>query len=1295
MSLAGTQGQESQRAGSSRPPYRGMFRAPSEPMLGGYAAINLSSSMCLQMCAVELGIAQALPGGTFSASGQALHWIRAVLTSDGSREYKVDGKARTGQQVSYGKFSRLYVQAFLHAHHLYWDSDSCVIRQAQVTRLADKNDHHEIANVISGASGMLRWNIEAAKAKEEIKASQKALQDIRRNLEKLVSFYFADGNFIQNAVHKSRVVFQQEHGVEVGAEMIQRNALAMRLEVDIEDKAEHLSELLRKNIASLQQAIIQARDKRIEMQRTIKDKEGECITEEGRERQLVNILSEKVDRVSDQQTKCARIRKDLTEVNEEIKWQQGQLERVEKLQKKAHLCVEQVGSFTCAEGELLAKMAQQEQVLMEHLSDAQNADDVSSLEERVELAELQVLSEEEEMSKVSAQLEKTLQALKEMELKHDRHLSLCQEAQVRVSKALQDIQDIRVETGLSEGCLLEENILCQIDSCSSKACEAQSKLAFLQRLGYAFLPGQSAPLQLHQCFRFRPQQEMLYTGRDMESSTENIGVLVHKPLIRALSMIAGSALTVIICSTQLDASKLLDDPCALSTFCSRSSAGSINQATPSSVRIWPLDLIRSSDRKAQLQHAVRALRKGLQAWIPLDLIAATSEQYVPALHRAFGNMLIAADDAAAAQLSAELGQSCVTIEGLVSRPGAISGGWLGEGLSQSEMLMLRKLDYQAAEEDLEEAQASLERWRAVYDRVQDAESCLHEGKASLDISKYECEQAIEQLTAAQQKVRNLEAEAENLSATLNTSRQELTLSRQSLMEAKSSNKECLKQGTTLMENRRAEAGALLENLRSQLSEVKDGKEDAEAGLEEIACVFKCLCAESKNALKKKGEVTESCISVEAKADSAVQCSLNVEDSFQSVPLQKRLDLHVQQMTERLLISEENRKELMIGLEAEQDRGRTAVRDKDAALHEIEALRCRQNEFSHQISALNDILKTVEAEKCILEERKEYYETVFKRTLNTYPFLQRRNPHPSAGPASDALGNLADRQSDMRGQGLGEEGEEVQRMPEQAREIESMLKLLVTLQAQRLRLRTVCQLSDAEEVLHRDRVKLCEVLKQRLHDLKSAVEALESGLATAKQQVIKANEDTYKRVAARFSMLCSMLLPSMRITLEKSTDHAHEGLSLNFSRNLGEACLVKGNVDTGKVATGSLEQLSGGQRSLVSIALLMSAAQEGSHSTVMLLDEADAALDEHNQSSLAALLKHVSHGAGAQIICVSHNRAFQRDCDTTVHITRSDTGESSVIEESGMPLGPADAYVMNKCKKTANHPTKKKKIKGNK
>ncbi len=115
-------------------------------------------------------------------------------------------------------------------------------------------------------------------------------------------------------------------------------------------------------------------------------------------------------------------------------------------------------------------------------------------------------------------------------------------------------------------------------------------------------------------------------------------------------------------------------------------------------------------------------------------------------------------------------------------------------------------------------------------------------------------------------------------------------------------------------------------------------------------------------------------------------------------------------------------------------------------------------------------------------------------------------------------------------------------------------------------------------------------------------------------MLASNELVFARVASKFRSLCGSLLPSMTLTLSKTKGCASEGLAIHFTRATGGAGERPGDAaaDSSPYSSSSLEQLSGGQRTLVSLALLLSAAHEGAHSSVLLLDEVDAALDEHIQ-----------------------------------------------------------------------------------
>ncbi len=104
------------------------------------------------------------------------------------------------------------------------------------------------------------------------------------------------------------------------------------------------------------------------------------------------------------------------------------------------------------------------------------------------------------------------------------------------------------------------------------------------------------------------------------------------------------------------------------------------------------------------------------------------------------------------------------------------------------------------------------------------------------------------------------------------------------------------------------------------------------------------------------------------------------------------------------------------------------------------------------------------------------------------------------------------------------------------------------------------------------------------------------------------------VAERFKALCAMMMPSMICSLVKVHECASKGLVIN--------CSMQGAAIQTIPTSGSLEQLSGGQRTLASLALLLATAQHGNPSSILLLDEVDAALDERNQASFVNMSPHL-------------------------------------------------------------------------
>lgn len=110
--------------------------------------------------------------------------------------------------------------------------------------------------------------------------------------------------------------------------------------------------------------------------------------------------------------------------------------------------------------------------------------------------------------------------------------------------------------------------------------------------------------------------------------------------------------------------------------------------------------------------------------------------------------------------------------------------------------------------------------------------------------------------------------------------------------------------------------------------------------------------------------------------------------------------------------------------------------------------------------------------------------------------------------------------------------------------------------------------------------------------------------------------------------------------------------------------------TGKVITGiditatppgkkvsSINMLSGGERSLASIALIC-AIISNNPSPFVVLDEVDAALDEANSQRFSKILEELSHKT--QFIVITHNRATMQRSSILYGVTMGDDGVSKLI-----------------------------------
>ena len=103
--------------------------------------------------------------------------------------------------------------------------------------------------------------------------------------------------------------------------------------------------------------------------------------------------------------------------------------------------------------------------------------------------------------------------------------------------------------------------------------------------------------------------------------------------------------------------------------------------------------------------------------------------------------------------------------------------------------------------------------------------------------------------------------------------------------------------------------------------------------------------------------------------------------------------------------------------------------------------------------------------------------------------------------------------------------------------------------------------------------------------------------------------------------------------------------------------VEINLDLPRKKIKSLEMLSGGEKSLVSIAALF-ALVSVSPPPFLVLDEIDAALDEVNSKRFAELIKKFSKDT--QFLIITHNRVTMEALDALYGVTMGDDGVSKIL-----------------------------------
>ena len=196
------------------------------------------------------------------------------------------------------------------------------------------------------------------------------------------------------------------------------------------------------------------------------------------------------------------------------------------------------------------------------------------------------------------------------------------------------------------------------------------------------------------------------------------------------------------------------------------------------------------------------------------------------------------------------------------------------------------------------------------------------------------------------------------------------------------------------------------------------------------------------------------------------------------------------------------------------------------------------------------------------------------------------------------------------------------------------------------------------------------LARELEDLNRGVDSLKGLISDLKETLDKEFKTGIEKINKQFQEFFALMFgggsASLAITVENKklnllaneTDELLEGVEIE--NNEEEIPFEKGieiSVNLPKKKVKDLHMLSGGERSLVSIALLFAISQVNPP-PFLVLDETDAALDEANSRKYASMLENLSKYS--QLIVVTHNRETMSRAHVLYGVTMGADGTSKLL-----------------------------------
>ncbi len=207
------------------------------------------------------------------------------------------------------------------------------------------------------------------------------------------------------------------------------------------------------------------------------------------------------------------------------------------------------------------------------------------------------------------------------------------------------------------------------------------------------------------------------------------------------------------------------------------------------------------------------------------------------------------------------------------------------------------------------------------------------------------------------------------------------------------------------------------------------------------------------------------------------------------------------------------------------------------------------------------------------------------------------------------------------------------------------------------------MKEYSEVSERD-----QFLVKEMEDLEKSITALEELIADLKNQIASQFEEGIKKINIEFKEFFTLMFGGGNgaltvVTEEKrkrkaEIEEGEEDYGTEPEDEEGEPEQgVEINVALPHKKVKELQALSGGERSLTSIALLFAMSQVNPP-PFLVLDETDAALDEANSRKYGDMLEKLSKHS--QLVVVTHNRETMSRAGTLYGVTIGSDGASKLL-----------------------------------